>query len=104
MIKGTKNDKSIGKGEAAGIALAKTYDGILASNNWRDIAVYIERYNLKHIDTGMILTEALEKKIITEEQGNDIWKRMINKNRRLPTGTFTEYLKRKKIFEPKLPD
>ncbi len=92
LIRGTKNDKSIGKGEAAGIALAKTYDGVLASNNWRDIAIYIERYNLKHLDTGMILKEALEKKIITEEQGNDIWKKMINKNRRLPTETFTEYL------------
>lgn len=33
LVKGSKNEKAIGKGEAAGIALAKTYDGVLASNN-----------------------------------------------------------------------
>jgi predicted nucleic acid-binding protein len=43
LVKGTKKQKAIGKGEAAGIALAKTYDGILASNNWKDIALYIQK-------------------------------------------------------------
>lgn len=38
LIVGKKGNKSIGKGEAAGIALAKTYNGILASNNYKDIA------------------------------------------------------------------
>ncbi|MGL5259431.1 MAG: hypothetical protein ACRC7V_04925 [Lachnospiraceae bacterium] len=93
LVKGTKNDKAIGKGEAAGIALAKTYNGILASNNWKDIAIYIERYNLKHIDTGKILKEALEKKIITVDEGDDIWRNMLARNRRLPTSTFAQYLK-----------
>lgn len=42
-----KRKMSIGRGEAGGIALAKTYNGILASNNYRDIAPYIEKYGLK---------------------------------------------------------
>jgi len=33
LVKGDKENKAIGKGEAAGIALASTYNGILASNN-----------------------------------------------------------------------
>lgn len=85
--------KIIGKGEAASIALAKKHDGILASNNLRDIMTYVEKYELKHITTGDILIEALEKNIITEDEGNTIWTNMINKRRMLPASTFTEYLK-----------
>lgn len=69
LVNGNENYKQIGRGEAAGIALAKTYNGILASNNYKDISYYITKYNLKHVDTGSILKEALEKKIITENYG-----------------------------------
>lgn len=92
LVRGEKGQKRIGRGEAGGIALAKTYDGILASNNYRDIAPYIEKYNLRHIDTGQILTEALEKGLITEAEGNNIWNKMLAKRRKLPAGTFSEYL------------
>ena len=92
LIKGTNMEKAIGKGEAAGIALAKTYNGILASNNWRDIAVYIKKYNLRHIDTGKILTEGFIKGLLTETQGNVIWAQMLAKNRILPEKSFSDYL------------
>ena len=85
LVRGEEGKKSIGRGEAGGIALAKTYNGILASNNYKDIAPYIEKYNLKHIDTGMILVEALNKGIINEEEGNIIWNKMLKRKRRLPT-------------------
>ena len=88
-----KGRKSIGKGEAGGIALAKTYNGILASNNYKDIGSYIKKYNLKHIDTGGILLEALEKGLITEMDGNRIWEQMLFRKRKLPTKSFSEYLK-----------
>lgn len=92
LINGVGGMKIIGKGEASGIALAKTYNGILASNNYKDIQPYIEKYNLKHIDTGHILKEALEKGLITEADGNNIWSQMLAKRRILPAGSFTEYL------------
>lgn len=92
LIQGGKGVIPIGHGEAGGVALAKVYDGILASNNYRDIAVYIEKYNLQHTDTGLIMKEALEKRIITEEQGNEIWGNMLARRRILPAGSFTEYL------------
>lgn len=47
--------KLIGKGEATAISLAKEYDGILGSNNLKDIEYYINKYSLKHVTTGKIL-------------------------------------------------
>lgn len=38
--------KIIGKGEAASIALAKENNGILASNNLKDISIYVEEFHL----------------------------------------------------------
>lgn len=92
LINGSKNEKAIGNGEAAGIALAKTYNGILASNNWKDIAPFIEKFNLKHIDTGQILLSGLEKGYITESQGNAIWQKMLKRKRKLPEANFSDYI------------
>ena len=86
-----KGKKAIGKGEASGIALAKTYNGVLVSNNTRDIIPYVEKYGLKRLDTGQVLMEALETGLITEEEGNDIWKKMLGKRRWLPAKSFSEY-------------
>lgn len=92
LIKSEKGKKSIGKGEASGIALAKVNNGILASNNYKDVAPYIKKYHLKHIDTGRILMEALTKGLITVENGDEIWANMLAKKRKLPTSSFSEYL------------
>ena len=93
VISPPKGEKIIGKGEAAAIALAKTYNGIIASNNLKDISKYVYKYNLEHITTGDILVAALNKGFIDEEAGNQIWAKMIDKRRMLPTATFTDYLK-----------
>ncbi len=85
----------IGKGEAACIAMAKQHGGILASNNLRDIVPYVDKFNLKYVTTGDILIKALDMKMITEEQGNNLWEKMLKKRRKLPTLTFSEYLKEK---------
>jgi hypothetical protein len=88
--------KIIGPGEAASIAMAKTQNGIVASNNLRDIGYYIDKFKLKHITTGDILVEAMEKGFITENDGNTIWKSMLSKRRKLGAPSFTEYLKLRK--------
>ena len=88
-----KGEKIIGKGEASAIALAKTYNGIIASNNLKDISKYVEKYELEHITTSDILVAALNEGYIDEQTGNQIWANMISKRRMLPTPTFTEYLK-----------
>ena len=89
-----KGERIIGKGEAAAIALAKTHNGIIASNNQKDISKYVEKYGLEHLTTGDILVAALNKGCIDEATGNQIWKNMISKRRMLRTATFSEYLKK----------
>lgn len=85
----------IGKGEAASIALAKQYDGIVASNNLKDISLYIAQMDLKHLSTGDILLAALERGYITEAQGNTIWTKMLSKRRKLGAANFTAYIQAK---------
>lgn len=83
----------IGKGEAAAIALAKVYGGIVASNNLKDVRKYIEKYQLKHITTGDILLSAMDNGLMDESMGNRIWGNMLLKRRILPADSFSDYLK-----------
>ncbi len=93
--KPNSGNKIIGKGEAASIALAKSMGGILASNNLRDIMVYVENFGLRHMTTGDILIQALENGYITESQGNAIWASMLAKRRKLGSASFTDYINSK---------
>ncbi len=86
------NNKVIGSGEAAAISLTKKYNGILESNNLRDISYYINKYSLKHVTTGDILVEAFQKGLITEQEGNTIWASMLNKKRKIGASSFTEFI------------
>jgi predicted nucleic acid-binding protein len=83
----------LGKGEAAALALAKVHNGIVASNNMKDIKRYIEKLKLNHIATGDILVEAMIKGLIDENTGNQIWDNMLSKQRLLPAATFSDFLK-----------
>lgn len=85
----------IGRGEAASLALSKTFNGIVASNNLRDITQYIEEYDLQHKTTGDILVEALDAGIISEPEGNALWSNMLRKRRQLGAPSFTEFLHQK---------
>ena len=91
----SKENKVIGSGEAASISLAKKHNGILGSNNLRDIAKYVEEFSLKHVTTGDILVEAFRKKLITEEEGNAIWVEMLRKRRKIGASSFSEFLNSK---------
>lgn len=84
--------KTIGKGEAASIALAKEKRGIVASNNLRDIDVYIKEFELEHTTTSDILVDAYQQGLITEVEGNSIWAAMVAKRRRLGANSFSEYI------------
>lgn len=90
-------NKIIGSGEAASISLAKKYNGVLGSNNLRDIRYYINKYSLKYVTTGDILVEAFQKGLITEQEGNTIWESMLKKKRKIGANSFTEFLQRSKL-------
>lgn len=89
-------NKVIGSGEAASIALAKKHNGVLGSNNLRDISYYIRKYSLKNVTTGDILVEAFQKGFITEQEGNTIWTNMLKKKRKIGANSFTEFLQRRR--------
>ena len=82
----------IGNGEASAISLCVYNDGILASNNLKDIDVYVNKYNLDLLTTPDILHMAYNKKMISEDKANHIWLEMIKKKRWLPNVSFTKYL------------
>jgi predicted nucleic acid-binding protein len=82
----------IGKGEAAAIALAFSSNGIVASNNMKDVAAYVAEFNLRHLTTGSILIKAFEESLITEQDGNQIWSMMLAKRRKIGAATFSDYL------------
>ena len=42
------------------------------------------------------MAEALERGFISEEEGNNIWARMLRKKRRLGAASFTEFLQNKR--------
>ena len=92
----TEGHRIIGNGEAACLALAKQENGIIASNNLRDISRYIQELSLKHITTGEIMVEAYKRGIITEDQGNSLWNDMLRKRRKLGASSFSEFLKASK--------
>ncbi|MBQ6813232.1 MAG: hypothetical protein IJP12_01200 [Methanobrevibacter sp.] len=87
-------DKPIGKGEAAVIAHAKKHNGIVASNNTKDVMPFVKKYNLKRITTGDILVMALKEELITEKEGNKIWSKMLKWNRWLNAEDFSSYLRK----------
>ncbi|HGJ7946555.1 TPA: hypothetical protein ACJXVF_001238 [Streptococcus pneumoniae] len=54
------SNKIIGKGESASISLAKKHNGILGSNNLRDVKSYVKEFSLEYMTTGDILVEAFK--------------------------------------------
>lgn len=84
--------KIIGRGEAASISLAKEKQGILASNNLRDISAYVTEYGLSHLTRGDIMKMAFDAGYINEAQGNTIWANMLARKRKLGYRSFSDYL------------
>ena len=90
-----RNYKFMGDGEAAVIALTQENNGVIASNNLRDVKDYVEDYDLNLITTAFILAMAYEKQIKTKRELDQIWTNMMNNGRKrsLPrnVNSFTEY-------------
>jgi predicted nucleic acid-binding protein len=86
--------KSIGPGEAAALVLARYNNGVIASNNFKDVSSYVREFNLEHLTTGRILKDAHTKGLKSMSDCEMIWKTLIKRKRKLPTKTFVEFLKK----------
>jgi hypothetical protein len=80
----------IGKGEAAVITFAYYNNGVVASNNLRDILFYVNKYHLDFITTADILTEFYDRQFIGWLDMERLWKR-IAQHSLMPNGSFSEY-------------
>lgn len=96
LTKSAANNKRIGDGEAATIALAKYNNGVLASNNMKDISYYIDKYDLKHITTADILEKAVNDRIISIEDADSIWKEIMKNGDYMPDNSLSMYINRER--------
>ncbi len=83
--------KRIGRGELHALAFAIYYDGIVASNNFSDVAIYVEQYKLEHISAAKTLCDAVKAGMITPPVASMHWVAWNSRDRWLPTSTFNEY-------------
>ena len=86
-----------GSGESAAITLAHLNNGIVASNNLRDVYEYVESLGIEIITSSMILTEGVKKDIISEDNANSFYLDMIDNGILLPCESYYEYYE--KLYE-----
>lgn len=89
--------KKMDAGEAAASALCCCNNGILASNNMKDVSLYVELQDIKHITTSRVLVEAFNEGIIKMKQASAIWSKLIVYGRNMPRNSFQEFLESKEI-------
>lgn len=83
-----------GRGESACMAYLKHNAGTMGSNNLADIKRFCVDNHKRLITTGDALYQALKSGIITLNDGDTIWTKMIDKHRKLPTNSFSEFIAR----------
>jgi predicted nucleic acid-binding protein len=81
-----------GSGEAACMAYAYYHDGIVASNNLRDVKRYCGDRKIQLLTTADVLMQVYEEERLDLNRVDSIWRRMVEKRNRLPAASFAEYL------------
>ncbi|KZX14899.1 hypothetical protein [Methanobrevibacter filiformis] len=88
---GLWSNRPVGKGEASAIAFAIKNNGVVASNNLKDVKELTEKYELPLLTTALILAKSVQKGLIDESRANSMWKKMLERNRNLPDNSFSDY-------------
>lgn len=70
-----ENDEGIG--ELSIISLVIVNNGILASNNLKDVCKYVRKYNLEHITTAIILVNRFNNDHISFNEVENLWREML---------------------------
>ena len=81
-----------GRGESACMAYLNHNPGTMGSNNLADIKRFCLDNDKQLVTTGDTLYQALNSKLITLDEGNRIWSQMLDKKRKLPTSSFSEFI------------
>lgn len=93
MIEGYwSEDQPLGVGEAAAMALALKYFGIVASNNLSDVENLSKLDKIPILTFSMIMSFCFEFSIMSKEEIELVWKKILNEtNQKLPKKTFEQY-------------
>lgn len=94
LTQASRKPRPLGPGEAAVLSYARLQDGTVASNNLRDVRAYCEQYHMGLITTADIMCHAVAQGIMTVAEGEDLWKGMKARRRRLPDGDFADAFRR----------
>lgn len=84
--------KTFGKGESACMAYCRFNKDILASSNLKDIMKYCKENGILYLTTMDLLSEALIKKQLSEQECNDFIKNVKAQGSKLPVDTINEYV------------
>ena len=82
--------KDVGKGELSVISLAIAKNGILASNNLKDVCYFVKKYNLEHVTTSKIIVDSYKNGYLTFDEANKIWGEL-RKNPKHPQMSFKDF-------------
>ncbi len=85
------NLKPSGKGESAALAFAINNDGVLASNNLKDVKFYVDKFELPWLTSSYLIALCVDKNIISKDRAISMWNKMVEEGRDVPTNTFLEY-------------
>jgi predicted nucleic acid-binding protein len=85
--------KFAGKGEAACMAIAKIEKKYIASSNLKDIKEYCYKNGIEIITTMDFLCEALNCKVLTEEECDKFIQDVKQAGNKLPVNSIAEYVK-----------
>jgi len=81
----------IGKGEASVMSFAFINQGVMASNNLKDVRDFVKEHQIKNLTTADILIEAFKMNVISRFDVNEIWHRMLKHGAKLPNQSFDEF-------------
>lgn len=99
MINGFwSNGEKLGFGESSAMALAISNNGIVASNNLKDVSDICDNFNIPIITSSLIVSFSFELGSNSKNRIKDIWNKIIkNTNKKLPKKIFDEYYE--ELFE-----
>lgn len=83
--------KLLGDGEAEAMAFVVSKKGILASNNFRDIKYFVDKYEMALLTSAYMICISVDDGFIPTEKASDIWNQMWDNGVNLPKLTFEEY-------------
>lgn len=90
-------NQHFGKGESACMAYCKYSNDVIGSSNLRDIIDYCRFNSIEFVTMGF-LKEAYEKELLNEDECNHFVKLNLARGSKLPSKTFTHFLKSGRKF------